>query len=138
MAQVGHKDIAALRGQWLLSALGWSLGLLVLQCGIRGPAGQCLEACEALRRSVERVHALGGSFRSVRPDRVLVAKALWSEWGPAQAAAPVLPLLRLRAALPVPSGCHRAYCGDGHRHKGVEDCDGSDFGHLTCETYLPG
>nr|KAF6474919.1 hypothetical protein HJG63_011038 [Rousettus aegyptiacus] len=38
----------------------------------------------------------------------------------------------------VPSGCHRAYCGDGHRHKGVEDCDGSDFGHLTCETYLPG
>ncbi|XP_023571515.1 acetylcholinesterase collagenic tail peptide isoform X1 [Octodon degus] len=34
--------------------------------------------------------------------------------------------------------CHRAYCGDGHRHAGVEDCDGSDFGHLTCETYLPG
>nr|XP_020144326.1 acetylcholinesterase collagenic tail peptide isoform X3 [Microcebus murinus] len=34
--------------------------------------------------------------------------------------------------------CHRAYCGDGHRHEGVEDCDGSDFGHLTCETYLPG
>ncbi|KAK2497604.1 hypothetical protein MC885_009168 [Smutsia gigantea] len=34
--------------------------------------------------------------------------------------------------------CHRAYCGDGHRHKGVEDCDGSDFGSLTCETYLPG
>lgn len=38
----------------------------------------------------------------------------------------------------VPSGCRRAYCGDGHRHRGVEDCDGSDFGHLTCETYLPG
>ncbi|XP_073079566.1 acetylcholinesterase collagenic tail peptide isoform X1 [Manis javanica] len=37
-----------------------------------------------------------------------------------------------------PSGCHRAYCGDGHRHKGVEDCDGVDFGSLTCETYLPG
>ncbi|EPY76590.1 hypothetical protein CB1_001408006 [Camelus ferus] len=34
--------------------------------------------------------------------------------------------------------CRRAYCGDGHRHRGVEDCDGSDFGHLTCETYLPG
>ncbi|KAG8516260.1 Acetylcholinesterase collagenic tail peptide, partial [Galemys pyrenaicus] len=34
--------------------------------------------------------------------------------------------------------CHRAYCGDGHRHQGVEDCDGSDFGYLTCETYLPG
>ncbi|KAB0373722.1 hypothetical protein FD755_013978, partial [Muntiacus reevesi] len=33
--------------------------------------------------------------------------------------------------------CRRAYCGDGHRHRGVEDCDGSDFGHLTCETYLP-
>ncbi|XP_073899966.1 acetylcholinesterase collagenic tail peptide isoform X3 [Castor canadensis] len=34
--------------------------------------------------------------------------------------------------------CHRAYCGDGYRHEGVEDCDGSDFGYLTCETYLPG
>lgn len=34
--------------------------------------------------------------------------------------------------------CHRAYCGDGYRHRGVEDCDGSDFGYLTCETYLPG
>ncbi|XP_029397468.1 acetylcholinesterase collagenic tail peptide isoform X1 [Mus pahari] len=34
--------------------------------------------------------------------------------------------------------CHRAYCGDGYRHQGVEDCDGSDFGYLTCETYLPG
>lgn len=34
--------------------------------------------------------------------------------------------------------CRRAYCGDGHRHRGVEDCDGADFGHLTCETYLPG
>ncbi|KAB0363735.1 hypothetical protein FD754_007891, partial [Muntiacus muntjak] len=33
--------------------------------------------------------------------------------------------------------CRRAYCGDGHRHRGVEDCDGADFGHLTCETYLP-
>lgn len=37
-----------------------------------------------------------------------------------------------------PPGCRRAYCGDGHRHRGVEDCDGADFGHLTCETYLPG
>ncbi|XP_006883389.1 PREDICTED: acetylcholinesterase collagenic tail peptide isoform X2 [Elephantulus edwardii] len=34
--------------------------------------------------------------------------------------------------------CHRAYCGDGFRHVGVEDCDGVDFGYLTCETYLPG
>ncbi|KAM8980183.1 acetylcholinesterase collagenic tail peptide isoform 2-T2 [Sarcophilus harrisii] len=34
--------------------------------------------------------------------------------------------------------CHRAYCGDGYRHEGVEDCDGRDFGYLTCETYLPG
>ncbi|XP_050748179.1 acetylcholinesterase collagenic tail peptide [Gymnogyps californianus] len=34
--------------------------------------------------------------------------------------------------------CHRAYCGDGYRHEGVEDCDGKDFGYLTCKTYLPG
>uniref|UniRef100_A0A6I8PRL6 Collagen like tail subunit of asymmetric acetylcholinesterase n=1 Tax=Ornithorhynchus anatinus TaxID=9258 RepID=A0A6I8PRL6_ORNAN len=34
--------------------------------------------------------------------------------------------------------CHRAYCGDGFRHEGVEECDGMDFGYLTCETYLPG
>lgn len=35
-------------------------------------------------------------------------------------------------------GCRRAYCGDGYRHEGVEDCDGKDFGYLTCKTYLPG
>uniref|UniRef100_A0A8C3IFM3 Collagen like tail subunit of asymmetric acetylcholinesterase n=1 Tax=Chrysemys picta bellii TaxID=8478 RepID=A0A8C3IFM3_CHRPI len=34
--------------------------------------------------------------------------------------------------------CHHAYCGDGYRHEGVEDCDGKDFGYLTCKTYLPG
>ncbi|XP_061441988.1 acetylcholinesterase collagenic tail peptide isoform X1 [Rhineura floridana] len=34
--------------------------------------------------------------------------------------------------------CHHAYCGDGYRHEGVEDCDGEDFGYLTCKTYLPG
>uniref|UniRef100_A0A8C8E9X7 Collagen like tail subunit of asymmetric acetylcholinesterase n=1 Tax=Otus sunia TaxID=257818 RepID=A0A8C8E9X7_9STRI len=34
--------------------------------------------------------------------------------------------------------CRRAYCGDGYRHEGVEDCDGRDFGYLTCKTYLPG
>lgn len=75
----------------------------------------------------------------ILPDRALVGKVFLSEWGPAQAGKPVLPLPLLRSVPPcVPSGCHRAYCGDGHRHKGVEDCDGSDFGHLTCETYLPG
>ena len=47
-------------------------------------------------------------------------------------------LLLLRIILSVPLDCHRAYCGDGYRHQGVEDCDGSDFGYLTCETYLPG
>nr|XP_020635980.1 acetylcholinesterase collagenic tail peptide [Pogona vitticeps] len=34
--------------------------------------------------------------------------------------------------------CRHAYCGDGYRHEGVEDCDGQDFGYLTCKTYLPG
>ncbi|KAJ6666528.1 hypothetical protein lerEdw1_020251, partial [Lerista edwardsae] len=34
--------------------------------------------------------------------------------------------------------CRHAYCGDGYRHEGVEDCDGKDFGYLTCKTYLPG
>lgn len=35
-------------------------------------------------------------------------------------------------------GCHHAYCGDGYRYKGVEECDGKDFGYLTCNKYLPG
>lgn len=35
-------------------------------------------------------------------------------------------------------GCRHAYCGDGYRQEGVEDCDGNDFGYLTCKTYLPG
>ncbi|XP_017549320.1 acetylcholinesterase collagenic tail peptide isoform X1 [Pygocentrus nattereri] len=35
-------------------------------------------------------------------------------------------------------GCKKAYCGDGYRHDGVEECDGKDFGYQTCKTYLPG
>ncbi|XP_039593095.1 acetylcholinesterase collagenic tail peptide isoform X1 [Polypterus senegalus] len=34
--------------------------------------------------------------------------------------------------------CKHAYCGDGYRHDGVEECDGKDFGYQTCKTYLPG
>ncbi|XP_039197897.1 acetylcholinesterase collagenic tail peptide isoform X3 [Crotalus tigris] len=34
--------------------------------------------------------------------------------------------------------CHHAYCGDGYRYEGAEECDGNDFGYLTCKTYLPG
>uniref|UniRef100_A0AAY4BE60 Uncharacterized protein n=1 Tax=Denticeps clupeoides TaxID=299321 RepID=A0AAY4BE60_9TELE len=34
--------------------------------------------------------------------------------------------------------CRRAFCGDGHRHEGMEECDGKDFGRQTCKTYLPG
>ncbi|KAF4077751.1 hypothetical protein AMELA_G00211560 [Ameiurus melas] len=35
-------------------------------------------------------------------------------------------------------GCKKAYCGDGYRHDGAEECDGKDFGYQTCRTYLPG
>ncbi|XP_049331956.1 acetylcholinesterase collagenic tail peptide [Astyanax mexicanus] len=35
-------------------------------------------------------------------------------------------------------GCKKAYCGDGYRQDGVEECDGKDFGYQTCKTYLPG
>ncbi|KAB5531138.1 hypothetical protein PHYPO_G00137440 [Pangasianodon hypophthalmus] len=35
-------------------------------------------------------------------------------------------------------GCKKAYCGDGYRHSGAEECDGKDFGYQTCKTYLPG
>ncbi|ROL45890.1 Acetylcholinesterase collagenic tail peptide [Anabarilius grahami] len=35
-------------------------------------------------------------------------------------------------------GCKKAYCGDGYRNKGVEECDGKDFGYQTCKSYLPG
>uniref|UniRef100_A0A668AW87 Uncharacterized protein n=1 Tax=Myripristis murdjan TaxID=586833 RepID=A0A668AW87_9TELE len=31
-----------------------------------------------------------------------------------------------------------AYCGDGYRHEGMEECDGKDFGYQTCKSYLPG
>ncbi|XP_061809559.1 uncharacterized protein colq isoform X1 [Nerophis lumbriciformis] len=34
--------------------------------------------------------------------------------------------------------CKRAYCGDGYRHDGAEECDGKDFGYQTCHSYLPG
>ncbi|KAJ8288094.1 hypothetical protein COCON_G00007530 [Conger conger] len=34
--------------------------------------------------------------------------------------------------------CQEAYCGDGYRHEGVEECDGKDFGYQTCKSYLPG
>ncbi|XP_023673518.1 uncharacterized protein [Paramormyrops kingsleyae] len=34
--------------------------------------------------------------------------------------------------------CKKAYCGDGYRHEGVEECDGKDFGYQTCQSYLPG
>ncbi|XP_075683355.1 acetylcholinesterase collagenic tail peptide isoform X1 [Rhinoderma darwinii] len=34
--------------------------------------------------------------------------------------------------------CKRAYCGDGFRQEGVEECDGKDFGYQSCRTYLPG
>ncbi|XP_057211047.1 acetylcholinesterase collagenic tail peptide isoform X1 [Triplophysa rosa] len=35
-------------------------------------------------------------------------------------------------------GCKKAFCGDGYRHEGVEECDGKDFGYQTCKSYLPG
>ncbi|XP_068431778.1 acetylcholinesterase collagenic tail peptide-like [Clinocottus analis] len=34
--------------------------------------------------------------------------------------------------------CKWAYCGDGYRHDGIEECDGKDFGYQTCKSYLPG
>uniref|UniRef100_A0A8C5GMU7 Collagen-like tail subunit (single strand of homotrimer) of asymmetric acetylcholinesterase n=1 Tax=Gouania willdenowi TaxID=441366 RepID=A0A8C5GMU7_GOUWI len=34
--------------------------------------------------------------------------------------------------------CKHAYCGDGYRHEGAEECDGKDFGYQTCNSYLPG
>ncbi|XP_075900173.1 uncharacterized protein LOC142900039 [Nelusetta ayraudi] len=34
--------------------------------------------------------------------------------------------------------CKWAYCGDGYRHQGMEECDGKDFGYQTCKSYLPG
>ncbi|XP_038838610.1 acetylcholinesterase collagenic tail peptide-like [Salvelinus namaycush] len=34
--------------------------------------------------------------------------------------------------------CRWAYCGDGYRHEGMEECDGKDFGYQTCTSYLPG
>uniref|UniRef100_A0A8C6KC85 Collagen like tail subunit of asymmetric acetylcholinesterase n=1 Tax=Nothobranchius furzeri TaxID=105023 RepID=A0A8C6KC85_NOTFU len=34
--------------------------------------------------------------------------------------------------------CKHAYCGDGYRYEGAEECDGKDFGYQTCNAYLPG
>ncbi|CAB1350469.1 unnamed protein product, partial [Coregonus sp. 'balchen'] len=34
--------------------------------------------------------------------------------------------------------CRWAYCGDGYRHEGMEECDGKDFAYQTCTSYLPG
>ncbi|XP_064419284.1 acetylcholinesterase collagenic tail peptide-like isoform X3 [Latimeria chalumnae] len=34
--------------------------------------------------------------------------------------------------------CRRAFCGDGYRQEGLEECDRSDFGYQTCSSYLPG
>ncbi|XP_072365467.1 acetylcholinesterase collagenic tail peptide isoform X1 [Scyliorhinus torazame] len=34
--------------------------------------------------------------------------------------------------------CKQAHCGDGYRWKGLEECDGKDFGYQSCKTYLPG
>uniref|UniRef100_A0A3B3CMJ7 Collagen-like tail subunit (single strand of homotrimer) of asymmetric acetylcholinesterase n=1 Tax=Oryzias melastigma TaxID=30732 RepID=A0A3B3CMJ7_ORYME len=33
--------------------------------------------------------------------------------------------------------CKHAYCGDGYRYEGAEECDGKDFGYQTCNSYLP-
>lgn len=38
----------------------------------------------------------------------------------------------------ITSDCKWAYCGDGYRHEGMEECDGKDFGYQTCKSYLPG
>ncbi|TRY65721.1 hypothetical protein DNTS_005564, partial [Danionella cerebrum] len=35
-------------------------------------------------------------------------------------------------------GCRKAFCGDGYRNEGVEECDGKDFGFQTCKSHLPG
>ncbi|XP_057690217.1 acetylcholinesterase collagenic tail peptide isoform X1 [Corythoichthys intestinalis] len=34
--------------------------------------------------------------------------------------------------------CKHAFCGDGYRLEGAEECDGKDFGYQTCHSYLPG
>ncbi|CAL9691094.1 unnamed protein product [Knipowitschia caucasica] len=34
--------------------------------------------------------------------------------------------------------CRWAFCGDGYRHEGMEECDGKDFGYQSCKSYLPG
>lgn len=38
----------------------------------------------------------------------------------------------------VSTECKHAYCGDGYRYEGAEECDGKDFGYQTCNSYLPG
>lgn len=34
--------------------------------------------------------------------------------------------------------CKQAVCGDGYLQRGLEECDGKDFGYQTCKSYLPG
>uniref|UniRef100_UPI00358E592E acetylcholinesterase collagenic tail peptide-like n=1 Tax=Myxine glutinosa TaxID=7769 RepID=UPI00358E592E len=34
--------------------------------------------------------------------------------------------------------CKQSFCGDGHRQETEEECDGTDLGHHTCASYLPG
>ncbi|KAF3833719.1 hypothetical protein F7725_024923, partial [Dissostichus mawsoni] len=34
--------------------------------------------------------------------------------------------------------CKWAYCGDGYRHDGIEECDGKDFGYQTANPISPG
>ena len=48
------------------------------------------------------------------------------------------PLRSPHPCLFVTSDCKWAYCGDGYRHEGMEECDGKDFGYQTCKSYLPG
>lgn len=40
--------------------------------------------------------------------------------------------------LSITTECKHAYCGDGYRYEGAEECDGKDFGYQTCNSYLPG
>lgn len=52
MAQVGDKDIEALRGQWLLSDSRLEPGSPYSPVWDLGSGGPCLGACEVLWRSI--------------------------------------------------------------------------------------
>lgn len=49
-----------------------------------------------------------------------------------------LPLCSPHPFFFITTDCKWAYCGDGYRHEGMEECDGKDFGYQTCKSYLPG